>query len=78
MKSSATRAKRCLPLSKPATPYLPVQADAGQQAAKRKPRIDERLLSSSLPDLLPVLPGESDLLRIYFADLIADVLKANS
>jgi hypothetical protein len=31
-----------------------------------------------LPDPLPVLPGEGDLVRIYFADLIADVLKAVS
>jgi hypothetical protein len=53
---------------------MPTQADAGQQADRRGPKVEERSLSSNLPDLLPVLPGESDLLRIYFAD----VLKANS
>jgi hypothetical protein len=78
MKSSAARAKRGPPLQKPAASRLLAQADAGPQAGRRNPRIDERSLSSNLPDLLPVLPGESDLVRIYFVDLIVDVLKANS
>lgn len=78
MKSSAARAKRCPSLSKPANSPLLAQADVDQQAGKSKPKIDERSLSSNLPDPLPVLPGESDLMRIYFADLIADVLKGNS
>ena len=38
-------------------------------------RNDEWTLSSNLPDQLPVLRAENDLLRIYFADLIATVLK---
>lgn len=38
-------------------------------------RNDERTLSSNLPDQLPVLREECDLVRIYFADLIATVLK---
>lgn len=78
MKSSASRAKQGPPLQKPAASRLPTQADAGQQADRRGPKVEERSLSSNLPDLLPVLPGESDLLRIYFVELIADMLKANS
>jgi hypothetical protein len=78
MKSSASRAKQGPPLQKPAASRLPAQADVDRQAGRRRPRIDERSLSSNLPDLLPVLPGEKDLVRIYFADLLADVLKANS
>jgi hypothetical protein len=38
-------------------------------------RNDEWTLSSNLPDQLPVLGEENDLVRIYFADLIATVLK---
>jgi len=38
-------------------------------------RNDEWTLSSNLPDQLPVLREENDLVRIYFADLIATVLK---
>ena len=38
-------------------------------------RNDERTLSSNLPDHLPILREENDLVRIYFADLIATVLK---
>ena len=38
-------------------------------------RNDEWTLSSNLPDQLPILRAESDLVRIYFADLIATVLK---
>jgi hypothetical protein len=38
-------------------------------------RNDEWTLSSNLPDQLPVLRAENDLVRIYFADLIAIVLK---
>lgn len=78
MKSSASRCKQELSLQKRAATRLLDQLDAGQRAGSRRTRIDERSLSSHLPDLLPVLPAESDLLRIYFADLIADVLKANS
>jgi hypothetical protein len=75
MKFSASCAKQSPPLRKPAASCLLEKADAGQQAGKRKTRIDEHSLSSNLPDPLPVLPGESDLVRIYFADLIASVLK---
>ena len=78
MKSSASRAKQGPPLLKLAASRLPAQADAGQQADRQRPRTGERLLSSNLPDLLPVLPGEHDLVRIYFADLIAGVLKGSS
>jgi hypothetical protein len=38
-------------------------------------RNDEWTLSSNLPDRLPDLREENDLERIYFADLIATVLK---
>lgn len=77
MKSSVSRAKQGPPMQQPAAAPLLVQADSGQQTFRRGPRIDDRSLSSNLPDLLPVLPEECDLMRIYFADLIADVLKAN-
>jgi hypothetical protein len=35
------------------------------------------MVTSNLPERLPVVRGETDLVRIYFADLIADVLKAS-
>lgn len=77
MKSSASRAKQGKPLQTQAASRQQAQVDAGQRAERRGPGIDDRSLSSNLPELLPVLPGESDLVRIYFADLIANVLKAS-
>ena len=38
-------------------------------------RNDKWTLTSNLPDQLPVLHEESDLVRLYFADLINAVLK---
>lgn len=77
MKSSASCAKQGPPLQKQAALRLSAQADAGRQTDGRGLCIGERSLVSNLPELLPVLPGESDLVRIYFADLIANVLKVN-
>ena len=75
MKSSASCAKHGKPLQPHAASRQRARTDAGRQADGRGPSIDDRSLSSNLPDLLPVLPGESDLVRIYFGDLIADMLK---
>jgi hypothetical protein len=52
---------------------------AGECAPRpRGLRVDDRLVLSNLPQHLPTVPEEADLLRIYFADLIADMLKASS
>ena len=41
----------------------------------RGTKVDERALSSNLPDQIPVSSEEAELVRIYFADLIRAVLK---
>jgi hypothetical protein len=52
---------------------------AGGRASRRRgSRADDPVITSNLPERLPVAPGEADLVRIYFADLIAGVLKASS
>jgi hypothetical protein len=86
MKPSAPRvSKQGPPLPRPAaarTRARPIARAAVQQVSPSptptpRPGIrnDEWTLSSNLPDQLPVLHEESDLVRIYFADLINAVLK---
>jgi hypothetical protein len=45
---------------------------------RRDARVDERALSSNLPDQIPVSSEEAELVRIYFGDLIRAVLKEAS
>lgn len=78
MKLSLSRGKQRRPLQKKSASCLPLQVDADQQSRTSRRGVDVGLLSSNFPDAMPVLPGEDNLLRIYFADLIADVLKASS
>ena len=93
MTSAATQPKtrertdsgRPAQLAMPAEPLTPANqndADAPPQTATscrwRSYAVDGLLVRSDLPDSLPVLLGEENLLRIYFADLIEDVLKAPS
>jgi hypothetical protein len=75
---SASRANKQGPQpQKPAAPRKLARPDALQAPVRVRSgaKFDERSLSSNLPDHLPVLRGESDLVRVYFADLIASVLK---
>lgn len=59
------------------TTRRPTRSRAGRHGVRR-PRSnskDIRPLVCKLPDPLPVAQAEVDLVRIYFADLIAHVLK---
>lgn len=58
----------------------PVRSQAVGRGAggRREAPADTRALLSKLPDPLPITPAEIDLVRVYFADLIAHVLKGPS
>ena len=72
-------------------PQAPLNRSGRQRPARpsaRRPRAgegplpagstkDDRLLLSNLPDQLPVSRDEMDLVRSYFADLIAAALKGS-
>ena len=82
MKSSAPRVKPGpSPQGSTATGRRAQPNSSGPTGARRAPRCryepvsQWRGLTSSLPDSLPVLPEEVDLVRNYFADLVADMLK---
>jgi hypothetical protein len=64
----------------------PGQADHGPDQPRsersrvrpaRQERIDHRMLTSNLPEKLPVTAKEVDLVRNCFGDLIAAALKTN-
>jgi hypothetical protein len=69
----------------PSSPHQPVEttANGGPDAVcsttkHRRQRIEcgGIVLDHDLPDQLPILPAEIDLLSRYFADLIEQALKA--
>jgi hypothetical protein len=69
----------------PSSPHLPVEtpANSGADAVCSTPKHLRQsiecggiVLDHDLPDQLPILPAEIDLLGRYFADVIEQALKA--
>jgi len=64
--------------SKPPSRARPsTRSDAGASAelAAKAANDNGQEMTSNLPEHFPVVSGEVDLIRIYFADLIASVLR---
>lgn len=66
----------CSPARTAVAAYGPEQAGVPDTPGHRRNEQDGLVIDQNLPDNLPILSAEIDLLRLYFADLLDDVLKA--